>query len=105
MTYQRDPSKPAVTVVRSPHSPCPTPFELEDMDYQEGVYASKKDWVREQHCTSCRVSYSLTRREHHCRACSRSVCDDCSQGLTYMQEFGMKSRSRCCNECTTLGFD
>jgi len=94
-----------ITTVRSPHSPCPTPFELEDMDFTEGIYASKKEWAKNKVCRMCNVAYSLIRREHHCRVCGGSVCDDCSQGRTYMEEFGLKGKSRCCNVCTARGFD
>jgi growth factor-regulated tyrosine kinase substrate len=78
---------------------------MEDMDYQEGVYASKKEWQKSKQCKMCNAGYSLIQREHHCRSCGWSVCGDCSQGLTYMQEFGMKNKSRCCNVCTARGFD
>ena len=94
--------------------PLPTVFEVEEMDYVEGVYAAKKDWKKRKECMICSTRYTMTRREHHCRVCSGSVCSDCSEAETFVMEFTMTSpvpganklptKQRCCSNCEAQGF-
>lgn len=90
--------------IPSPHAPLLSPFELEDLDYTEQCYVSKKHWKHRSSCVVCSISYSLTRREHHCRVCGGSACDDCTQATTYMLEFGLKTKVRMCSVCEAQGF-
>lgn len=80
-------------------------------DYESGnrigddtVYISKNDWKHSTSCQSCSRSFSVLNREHHCRVCSRSVCNDCSSWKTVVYEFHPALPSRCCNRCKQQGF-
>jgi len=46
-------------------------------------------WVHTLRCLLCEKEYTLLDRQHHCRACGRSICDDCSHFLdiSERQEF------------------
>ena len=58
-------------------------------------------WTKEKKCDVCSFVYTVTMREHHCRACCRSVCDACSSSSrVYMKG----SKERCCNVCAHSGF-
>jgi Flp pilus assembly protein TadD len=90
--------------VPSPFAPLLSAFDLDDLDGTEGCYASKKHWQHGSQCGVCSVAYTMKRREHHCRVCATSVCDDCSPSTAYVLEFGMKSKQRMCATCEAQGF-
>jgi len=46
-------------------------------------------------CASCRVSFGMTRRKHHCRECGDLFCSDCS-GRQIVVHGTLK---RCCDDC------
>jgi hypothetical protein len=48
-------------------------------------------------CPICAVEFSLTVRRHHCRACGRCVCADCSKGK--MVVAGYEDPERACDDC------
>ena len=48
-------------------------------------------------CPICAVEFSLTVRRHHCRACGRCVCADCSKGK--MVVAGYEDPERSCDDC------
>jgi len=91
--------------IPSPHAPLPSVFDMEEMDYTEGIYKSKSDWKKLKNCTICTIKYTMTRREHHCRVCSSSICDDCSQCQTYVLEFSAEKKQRMCSNCEAQGFE
>lgn len=101
--------------IPAPESPLPSVFEIEEFDYAEGIYESRQEWMKQKQCSVCSVKYTLTRREHHCRVCSSSVCGDCSQATTYVMDPNSqpdkadptKARptlQRCCSTCEAQGF-
>jgi len=68
------------------------------------VFQSKELWKKSPSCEVCAVAFTLMRREHHCRVCSRSVCNDCSPGKTLVLEFDAKNFVRVCSVCEQQGF-
>ena len=70
----------------------------------EEVYMSKSEWVYKKSCDVCKANYTLLRRQHHCRVCSRSVCHDCSTGKSIVFEFDRINPVRICSTCTQQGF-
>ena len=73
-----------------PESAEPEPAEPESAEPEpEGVGAIPESrklydplWRRgATGCMLCIAQYSLVTREHHCRRCGRSVCDDCSRWM------------------------
>jgi hypothetical protein len=102
-------------VIPSIHAPLPSLFDVDEMDYAEGIFQSKKDWKKKvKFCVNCGIKYTLTRREHHCRICSSSVCGDCSKAKAYVMESSITSSipgaanvptlERCCAICEAQGF-
>ncbi len=101
-------------VIPPAQAPLPTVFEVEEMDYVEGIYAAKKDWKKRKECMICETRYTMTRREHHCRICAGSICFDCSEAETFVMEFAISSpvpganklpsKQRCCSNCEAQGF-
>jgi len=79
-------------------------LEDEGKDPIEAIYQTKKDWKIQKECDNCRSSYTMLRREHHCRVCCRSVCHDCSIKTTMVVEFDPKNPVRCCMTCEQQGF-
>jgi tetratricopeptide (TPR) repeat protein len=75
------------------------------LESQEGnVFQSKDSWKKSPLCEVCQVAFTLMRREHHCRVCSRSVCNDCSLGKSLVLEFDAKTFVRICSICEQQGF-
>ena len=70
----------------------------------ENIYISKNEWMYKKSCDLCKAIYTLLRRQHHCRVCSRSVCHDCSTGKSIVYEFDKLSPVRICSACTQQGF-
>jgi tetratricopeptide (TPR) repeat protein len=70
----------------------------------ETVFNSKSTWVHAPSCEICSSAYTLIKREHHCRVCSKSVCNDCSMGKTLVLEFDATSPVRYCSTCEQQGF-
>ena len=43
--------------------------------------AAQKNWLPDdasKGCVGCNKAFSFSRRKHHCRACGRLFCNDCS---------------------------
>lgn len=53
-------------------------------------------------CNVCDRDFSVSLRKHHCRACGRLVCADCSSTQRALPEFGYWSAVRQCDECVVL---
>ncbi|XP_065337104.1 FYVE and coiled-coil domain-containing protein 1-like isoform X1 [Cloeon dipterum] len=51
-----------------------------------------------QHCSSCRVQFSLLVRKHHCRHCGQIFCGACSSHWLPVNK-GSSRRTRSCSEC------
>ena len=71
---------------------------------KDDLYKSRKAWTKSTNCQICMTIFTMLRREHHCRICSRSVCNDCSPNTTLVLEFGDKKPSRVCSTCEQQGF-
>jgi len=71
---------------------------------KDEIYKSKKTWTKSTNCQICMMIFTMLRREHHCRICSRSVCNDCSPNTTLVLEFDEKKPSRVCTTCEQQGF-
>lgn len=76
-----------------------------DEDDEES-FVSKATWVNMPGCELCNRQFTTVTlvRPHHCRICSRCVCDQCSRGKTVTKEFGMATPVRCCDMCEQQGF-
>mmetsp|Transcript_32338 Transcript_32338/g.55971 ORF Transcript_32338/g.55971 Transcript_32338/m.55971 type:complete len:209 (-) Transcript_32338:1529-2155(-) len=53
-------------------------------------------------CKVCRANFTLTRRQHHCRHCGRSVCANDSKARMRLPELGYKKPVRVCEDCVRL---
>eukprot|EP00667_Euglena_gracilis_P003053 EG_transcript_3061 len=60
-----------------------------------------RDDPKERRCQLCAADFHLTRRRHHCRACSRAVCDACAplRVQANVAQFGGKP-TRVCKNCS-----
>ncbi|KAJ0405553.1 hypothetical protein P43SY_009602 [Pythium insidiosum] len=50
-------------------------------------------------CQVCFRPFKLGRRQHHCRRCTRSVCNTCSEGQKAIPELGFPTPVRHCSAC------
>lgn len=50
-------------------------------------------------CQVCFRPFKLGRRQHHCRRCTRSVCNACSPGIKPIKELGFPNGVRHCTSC------
>ena len=41
----------------------------------------------------------MVRRRHHCRACGRVFCNDCSKNRIALPTFGYEGQERVCDGC------
>jgi FYVE/RhoGEF/PH domain-containing protein 5/6 len=58
-------------------------------------------WIPDERVTMCQVcttEFSLTFRRHHCRACGKVVCNECSANRVPLKYLGYK-KSRVCDDC------
>ncbi|KAL0592035.1 hypothetical protein ABG067_000688 [Albugo candida] len=70
----------------------------------ESSYATQAiptDMVRsdQTECQICFRPFKFGRRQHHCRRCTRSVCNTCSEGSKPIPELGFPNAVRHCNPC------
>jgi len=71
----------------------------------------KPRWVPDSEvtsCTKCQIYFTILFRKHHCRACGRIFCDECTnKNILLPEPFGYKEPERVCFECYTkyCGFD
>jgi len=84
--------------------PLLTSSELKSLDLNIGIFVSKSSWQTASSCERCMIQFTMMRREHHCRICGLSVCNDCSTGSTTSLEFDQKKKVRVCGPCEAQGF-
>ncbi len=59
-------------------------FDTPRQEYSERLYMQRQkieSWVKDDNvhnCTECNSSFSLLLRKHHCRACGRIFCYQCT---------------------------
>eukprot|EP00808_Paulinella_micropora_P028064 g981.t1 len=63
---------------------------------EAGVAAWKPDQLHST-CEGCLELFSVFRRRHHCRACGRVLCDDCSHRREPVK--GWSGKQRICEKC------
>lgn len=59
-------------------------------------------WVPDElvdSCTSCRLSFNLIRRRHHCRNCGQIYCNNCSSHSVPLSHIGYNKPVRVCDRC------
>jgi len=57
-------------------------------------------WIPDSHrsnCLTCRASFSLIRRRHHCRLCGEVFCDQCSNERIHFSR--VNEPVRACGKC------
>jgi len=62
----------------------------------------RPEWIRDEdvtHCMQCSNSFSLLNRKHHCRACGKVVCYNCSLQKLMLLQLGYNQLERVCDTC------
>ncbi|XP_058066985.1 zinc finger FYVE domain-containing protein 26 homolog [Anopheles bellator] len=62
----------------------------------------RERWVKDEdalHCMSCRRTFSMLNRRHHCRRCGRVVCHACSKCRERIGGFYEEVAVRICDDC------
>ncbi|CAK4641044.1 hypothetical protein LEN26_017127 [Aphanomyces euteiches] len=55
--------------------------------------------AEQKECQVCFRQFAIGRRAYHCQRCTRSVCNQCSQGNKPIPELGYPTPVRHCNNC------
>nr|XP_022299386.1 activating transcription factor 7-interacting protein 1-like isoform X2 [Crassostrea virginica] len=74
-------------------------YDIYDVNYELGSKAPI--WIPDTRVTMCMIctsEFSVTWRRHHCRACGRVVCSNCSDNRAPLEYLRNKSM-RVCDEC------
>eukprot|EP01104_Vermistella_antarctica_P004522 TRINITY_DN14965_c0_g1_i1.p1 TRINITY_DN14965_c0_g1~~TRINITY_DN14965_c0_g1_i1.p1 ORF type:complete len:336 (-),score=76.99 TRINITY_DN14965_c0_g1_i1:72-1079(-) len=58
----------------------------------------KSSWIDTDTCQECSFAFSMTARRHHCRACSRCLCDSCCTTRSHVLGDG-GAPQRTCVKC------
>ncbi|XP_045622041.2 FYVE and coiled-coil domain-containing protein 1 isoform X2 [Procambarus clarkii] len=69
----------------------------------EGAAGCGRSWMDNssaQKCLGCNVTFSLTRRRHHCRTCGRIFCTGCSDN--WIMTPASSRRVRVCDDCFSI---
>lgn len=69
----------------------------------EGAAGCGRAWMDNssaQKCLECGVTFSLTRRRHHCRTCGRIFCTGCSDN--WIMTPASSRRVRVCDDCFSI---
>lgn len=74
---------------------------MRDSFASESVNSYMTDMARsdQNECQVCFRPFKLGRRQHHCRRCTRSVCNTCSEGSKPIPELGFPQPVRHCSAC------
>ncbi|CAG9326038.1 unnamed protein product [Blepharisma stoltei] len=59
----------------------------------------RAEWSLKDSCECCKSKFGVFTRRHHCRACGRSVCSDCSPIMTTLPHLGYSALVRVCKTC------
>nr|CCA15174.1 Cytoplasmic dynein 1 heavy chain 1 putative [Albugo laibachii Nc14] len=112
LACQNDPEK--VAQLKEAFDHLQDPLKRKDLDVKmdlcgslienESTYATQAiptDMVRsdQTECQICFRPFKFGRRQHHCRRCTRSVCNTCSEGSKPIPELGFPNSVRHCNTC------
>ncbi|XP_052862401.1 zinc finger FYVE domain-containing protein 26 homolog [Anopheles cruzii] len=76
--------------------PCRLPFVMPK------EVPPRERWVKDEdalHCMSCRRTFSMLNRRHHCRRCGRVVCHACSKCRERIGGFYEEVAVRICDDC------
>merc|ERR1712000_539013 len=74
-------------------------FFFNKMKKSAPIWKADKDFSE---CALCTLSFTISRRKHHCRYCGEIVCDLCSNYRTNKLEFYKdKDFKRICFSCAT----
>ena len=69
-------------------------------------FIATRQWQRDadaRECGACRITFTLLRRRHHCRACGRVFCDDCTQSRCLFVNTELFAKpQRVCQACIIL---
>ncbi|CBZ50749.1 lateral signaling target protein 2, related [Neospora caninum Liverpool] len=60
------------------------------------------DWVPSDevtHCNHCQGLFSVTKWKHHCRACGKVFCGECSTMRIRLPDLGYFEKVRVCDDC------
>lgn len=57
------------------------------------------EWADGEVCYSCRVTFSVLNRKHHCRNCGQVFCGQCSSKNSTIPKFGIEKEVRVCDRC------
>lgn len=71
---------------------------------EEKLFVSRNTWKQSDQCELCEMHFTMVKRQHHCRVCSRSVCNECSLHNTMVLEYDSTKPVRCCSVCAQQGF-
>ncbi|CAK9099379.1 1-phosphatidylinositol-3-phosphate 5-kinase FAB1A (Phosphatidylinositol 3-phosphate 5-kinase) (FYVE finger-containing phosphoinositide kinase) (PIKfyve) (Phosphatidylinositol 3-phosphate 5-kinase type III) (PIPkin-III) (Type III PIP kinase) (Protein FORMS APLOID AND BINUCLEATE CELLS 1A) [Durusdinium trenchii] len=64
--------------------------------------SSRQFWMDDaacKTCCNCEIAFSLLRRKHHCRACGRIFCANCTTKTVDGTDYGYTGQVRVCDEC------
>lgn len=68
-------------------------------DHLNGSFIADTARSDQTECQVCFRPFKLGRRQHHCRRCTRSVCNTCSEGSKPIPELGFPMPVRHCSAC------
>ncbi|KAI8909604.1 Dbl homology domain-containing protein [Gorgonomyces haynaldii] len=80
------------TLKNDPHRP--THLTAQDFDAPVWIPDALAD-----HCMLCSKEFTILFRRHHCRACGKIVCHDCSKSSFYLTREEGEIKARACDTC------
>lgn len=76
-------------------------FMSEEVSLDEFVLGNQAPvWIPDARVTMCQIctsEFTITWRRHHCRACGKVICGNCSKNKVYLEY--LKKIGRVCDEC------
>ena len=83
---------------------CAKDYEGLPTEGHDKLFISRNQWKQSDKCELCEMVFTMIKRQHHCRICSRSVCHECSSSNTMVLEFDANKPVRFCAICEQQGF-